>query len=324
MEARREGKKKKRTAHQRADADAGRDRRHRPRAHVARDAAAGGQRAEHEANGVERRLRGGPSAARSAGGGAAAADHEGSSTSVLERWRRRRMQATRRRWSAQVWWASENTARGAVGRPTLRARGPGRDSAPRFRPARRYVSAARPANSPPAVPQHSRSTCSSAADQPVFAPQQQRRRLRQRLSRVRRAAPHPACSAMAPRSRKGQGSSAAAAPSAPAPAAPAPPAAKNARAPAPAAGAAGAGSAQDIVRSAWARYAATTAARTQLLDAFLAFLVGVGALQFVYVVLVGNYVSAAAAGWWWQRGRRLEREGEQCRERRGVRSREHG
>jgi len=37
-------------------------------------------------------------------------------------------------------------------------------------------------------------------------------------------------------------------------------------------------------------YTKTTPQRTKLLDAFMAFLVAVGALQFLYCVLAGNYV----------------------------------
>ncbi|KAF2754293.1 defender against death DAD protein, partial [Pseudovirgaria hyperparasitica] len=39
----------------------------------------------------------------------------------------------------------------------------------------------------------------------------------------------------------------------------------------------------------WSNYVKNTPQRTKLLDAFLAFLAVVGALQFVYVILVGNY-----------------------------------
>lgn len=39
-----------------------------------------------------------------------------------------------------------------------------------------------------------------------------------------------------------------------------------------------------------AHYLDTTPQRTKLLDAFMAFLVAVGALQFAYCVLAGNYV----------------------------------
>jgi hypothetical protein len=42
-----------------------------------------------------------------------------------------------------------------------------------------------------------------------------------------------------------------------------------------------------------AHYLDTTPQRTRLLDAFMAFLVAVGALQFVYCVLAGNYVRPA-------------------------------
>ncbi|KAF3001199.1 oligosaccharyltransferase complex subunit epsilon [Curvularia kusanoi] len=47
--------------------------------------------------------------------------------------------------------------------------------------------------------------------------------------------------------------------------------------------------AQDIVQGVWNRYVEKTPQRTKLLDTFMLFLVVVGALQFVYVVLVGNF-----------------------------------
>ncbi|KAJ4372330.1 oligosaccharyltransferase complex subunit epsilon [Neocucurbitaria cava] len=47
--------------------------------------------------------------------------------------------------------------------------------------------------------------------------------------------------------------------------------------------------AQDIVQGVWNKYVQKTPQRTKLLDTFMAFLVGVGALQFLYVVLVGNF-----------------------------------
>ncbi|KAF1840605.1 defender against death DAD protein [Cucurbitaria berberidis CBS 394.84] len=47
--------------------------------------------------------------------------------------------------------------------------------------------------------------------------------------------------------------------------------------------------AQDIVHGVWSKYIQKTPQRTKLLDTFMAFLVGVGALQFLYVVLVGNF-----------------------------------
>lgn len=49
--------------------------------------------------------------------------------------------------------------------------------------------------------------------------------------------------------------------------------------------------AQDIVQGVWNRYVEKTSQRTKLLDSFMLFLVVVGALQFLYVVLVGNFVS---------------------------------
>jgi oligosaccharyltransferase complex subunit epsilon len=45
-----------------------------------------------------------------------------------------------------------------------------------------------------------------------------------------------------------------------------------------------------IAQNLVAHYAASTPQRTKLLDAFLAFLVAVGGLQFAYCVLAGNYV----------------------------------
>ncbi|KAJ4355308.1 oligosaccharyltransferase complex subunit epsilon [Ascochyta clinopodiicola] len=47
--------------------------------------------------------------------------------------------------------------------------------------------------------------------------------------------------------------------------------------------------AQDILQGVWNRYVNNTTQRTKLLDSFMLFLVAVGALQFLYVVLVGNF-----------------------------------
>lgn len=49
-------------------------------------------------------------------------------------------------------------------------------------------------------------------------------------------------------------------------------------------------STQDIVLHIWKRYLTQTPQRTLLLDAFMAFLVLVGGVQFLYCVLAGNYV----------------------------------
>jgi oligosaccharyltransferase complex subunit epsilon len=49
--------------------------------------------------------------------------------------------------------------------------------------------------------------------------------------------------------------------------------------------------AQDIVLGIWSKYVEKTPQRVKLLDTFLAFLIAVGALQFLYVVIVGNFVS---------------------------------
>ncbi|KAF2847875.1 defender against death DAD protein, partial [Plenodomus tracheiphilus IPT5] len=47
--------------------------------------------------------------------------------------------------------------------------------------------------------------------------------------------------------------------------------------------------AQDILQGIWNKYTTKTPQRTKLLDTFMGFLVAVGALQFLYVVLVGNF-----------------------------------
>ena len=48
--------------------------------------------------------------------------------------------------------------------------------------------------------------------------------------------------------------------------------------------------AQDVLQNLWQHYRSRTPQRVKLIDAFMAFLVAVGVLQFVYCVLVGNYV----------------------------------
>ncbi|KAL2059295.1 hypothetical protein ABVK25_000587 [Lepraria finkii] len=48
-------------------------------------------------------------------------------------------------------------------------------------------------------------------------------------------------------------------------------------------------SAQDVLIDLWNNYLNTTPQRVKLVDVFMAFLVMVGGLQFVYCVLVGNY-----------------------------------
>jgi hypothetical protein len=50
------------------------------------------------------------------------------------------------------------------------------------------------------------------------------------------------------------------------------------------------GSAQDIVQGVWNNYLQKTPQRVKLLDTFMAFLVVVGALQFLYCLIVGNFV----------------------------------
>jgi len=49
--------------------------------------------------------------------------------------------------------------------------------------------------------------------------------------------------------------------------------------------------ASDILQALWHRYEKDTPQRTKLVDVFMAFLVLVGGVQFLYCVLVGNYVS---------------------------------
>ncbi|EEH16231.1 hypothetical protein PABG_06318 [Paracoccidioides brasiliensis Pb03] len=55
-------------------------------------------------------------------------------------------------------------------------------------------------------------------------------------------------------------------------------------------------SAQEIVVGIWQRYLSQTPKRTLQLDAFMAFLVLVGAVQFVYCLLAGNYPFNAFLG----------------------------
>lgn len=50
--------------------------------------------------------------------------------------------------------------------------------------------------------------------------------------------------------------------------------------------------AQEIVLGVWNNYVDNTPQRVKLLDAFMAFLIVVGVLQFVYCVIAGNYVSS--------------------------------
>lgn len=52
--------------------------------------------------------------------------------------------------------------------------------------------------------------------------------------------------------------------------------------------------AQAIVQGVWNKYVDKTPQRTKLLDTFMGFLVVVGVLQFVYVVVVGNFVCFAS------------------------------
>jgi oligosaccharyltransferase complex subunit epsilon len=47
---------------------------------------------------------------------------------------------------------------------------------------------------------------------------------------------------------------------------------------------------EQIAGNLWSHYLKETPQRTKLIDAFMAFLVVVGAVQFLYCVLAGNYV----------------------------------
>jgi oligosaccharyltransferase complex subunit epsilon len=49
----------------------------------------------------------------------------------------------------------------------------------------------------------------------------------------------------------------------------------------------------DIALGIWQKYLDDTPQRTKLIDVFMAFLVTVGVLQFVYCVIAGNYVRCA-------------------------------
>ncbi|CAI6280473.1 unnamed protein product [Periconia digitata] len=52
---------------------------------------------------------------------------------------------------------------------------------------------------------------------------------------------------------------------------------------------AGQADAQQIVQGVWSNYVKKTPQRTKLLDTFMLFLVAVGALQFLYCLIVGNF-----------------------------------
>lgn len=49
---------------------------------------------------------------------------------------------------------------------------------------------------------------------------------------------------------------------------------------------------QEIALGIWQNYLDTTPQRTKLIDVFMAFLVVVDVLQFVYCIIAGNYVCA--------------------------------
>jgi oligosaccharyltransferase complex subunit epsilon len=53
--------------------------------------------------------------------------------------------------------------------------------------------------------------------------------------------------------------------------------------------------ASQILQSIWSKYLQQTPQRTKLLDAFMAFLIVVGVLQFVYCVIAGNFVRLSSS-----------------------------
>jgi hypothetical protein len=52
-----------------------------------------------------------------------------------------------------------------------------------------------------------------------------------------------------------------------------------------------------VFRNVYDYYMKETPQRTKLIDVFLVFLVAVGALQFLYCILAGNYVGSLTSGW---------------------------
>ena len=67
--------------------------------------------------------------------------------------------------------------------------------------------------------------------------------------------------------------------------------------PQPKAKSAGAANWDKVLQNIYNYYMTETPQRTKLLDAFLAFLAAVGALQFVYCILAGNYVRTTHKNW---------------------------
>lgn len=47
----------------------------------------------------------------------------------------------------------------------------------------------------------------------------------------------------------------------------------------------------------WNKYVETTPQRVKLLDVFMAFLIVVGVIQFVYCVIAGNFVRLQNLNW---------------------------
>lgn len=60
----------------------------------------------------------------------------------------------------------------------------------------------------------------------------------------------------------------------------------------------GAANWDQVLQNIYSFYTKEASQRTQLIDAFLAFLVVVGALQFLYCILAGNYVGIRNTGTW--------------------------
>ena len=46
-----------------------------------------------------------------------------------------------------------------------------------------------------------------------------------------------------------------------------------------------------VLQTIYDQYVSTTPQRTKLIDAFMAFLVAAGGIQFLYCIIAGNYVS---------------------------------
>jgi len=59
----------------------------------------------------------------------------------------------------------------------------------------------------------------------------------------------------------------------------------------------GAANWDEVLQNIYQYYMKETPQRTKLVDVFLVFLAAVGALQFLYCILAGNYVSLRESAW---------------------------